>query len=94
MLESQTIVRQRPIEVKRVYFPQAIKKGINIIKSAYGGDRIAAFVSIHAYSQFWMSPMGYTYTRPQVSHTYLPLANILLPLLTTSPRTTPTTCES
>ena len=26
---------------------------------------VAAFVSIHAYSQFWMSPYGYTYNYPQ-----------------------------
>ena len=25
---------------------------------------IAAFVSIHAYSQFWMSPYGYSYNTP------------------------------
>ena len=28
------------------------------MKSKYG-NKIAAFVSIHAYSQFWMSPCGY-----------------------------------
>ena len=27
--------------------------------------QIAAFISIHAYSQFWMSPYGYSYTKPQ-----------------------------
>ena len=38
---------------------QAIQKGVQIMKSRYGEGRIAAFVSIHAYSQFWMSPFGY-----------------------------------
>ena len=36
-----------------------------MIKSRYGQDKLAAFVSIHAYSQFWMSPMGYTWDRPK-----------------------------
>ena len=26
---------------------------------------VAAFVSIHAYSQFWMSPYGYSYDKPR-----------------------------
>jgi len=38
---------------------QAIQRGVQIMKSKYGEGRIAAFVSIHAYSQFWMSPFGY-----------------------------------
>ena len=44
---------------------KAIKKGVELIKKLYGHDRLAAFVSIHAYSQFWMSPMGYTRARPK-----------------------------
>ena len=44
---------------------RAIKRGVELIKSRYGQDRLAAFVSIHAYSQFWMSPMGYTWDRPK-----------------------------
>lgn len=44
---------------------KAIKKGVELIKKLYGQDRLAAFVSIHAYSQFWMSPMGYTKARPK-----------------------------
>ena len=38
---------------------QAIQRGVQIMKSKYGEGNIAAFVSIHAYSQFWMSPFGY-----------------------------------
>lgn len=38
---------------------QAIQRGVQIMKSKYGDGKIAAFVSIHAYSQFWMSPYGY-----------------------------------
>ena len=33
--------------------------------SEYGKKRIAAFVSIHAYSQLWMSPFGYSMDHPQ-----------------------------
>ena len=36
-----------------------------MINRKYGANRIAAFVSIHAYSQFWMSPYGYTYSHPK-----------------------------
>ena len=43
----------------------AIKKGVELIKSTYGEDRLAAFVSIHAFTQMWMSPMGYTQSRPK-----------------------------
>ena len=42
---------------------QAIRKGIEMMKRNNG--QIAAFISIHAYSQFWMSPFGYSYTKPQ-----------------------------
>ncbi len=28
------------------------------MQKEYGKGRIAAFISIHAYSQFWMSPYG------------------------------------
>ena len=44
---------------------QAIRDGVRNINSLYGPNKIAAFVSIHAYSQFWMSPYGYTYSQPQ-----------------------------
>ena len=27
--------------------------------------QIAAFISIHAYSQFWMAPYGYSYDQPR-----------------------------
>ena len=37
---------------------QAVMNGINIMQSKYGKKNIAAFVSIHAYSQLWMSPYG------------------------------------
>jgi len=42
---------------------QAIKKGVEMMKRDNG--QIAAFISIHAYSQFWMSPYGYSYNKPQ-----------------------------
>ena len=42
---------------------QAIRKGVQMMKRNSG--QIAAFISIHAYSQFWMSPYGYSYTKPQ-----------------------------
>jgi len=35
------------------------------MKSEYGKRRIAAFVSIHAFSQLWMSPFGYRRDRPR-----------------------------
>ena len=38
---------------------QAIQRGVQIMKEKHGKGNIAAFVSIHAYSQFWMSPYGY-----------------------------------
>jgi len=38
---------------------KAIQKGVEIMRERYGDQHIAAFVSIHAYSQFWMSPYGY-----------------------------------
>ena len=38
---------------------QAIRKGVEQIERNYGPGRCAAFISIHAYSQFWMSPYGY-----------------------------------
>ena len=37
---------------------QAIRNGVKIMHEQYGKGRVAAFVSIHAYSQFWMSPYG------------------------------------
>lgn len=37
---------------------QAIRNGIQEMNAQYGKGRIAAFVSIHAYSQLWMSPNG------------------------------------
>ena len=39
---------------------KAIKRGVDIIRYEYGEGRIAAFVSIHAFSQIWLSPYGYT----------------------------------
>jgi len=44
---------------------KAIQKGVRIMKSEYGKRRIAAFVSIHAFSQLWMSPFGYRRDRPR-----------------------------
>jgi len=38
---------------------QAIQLGVQIMKSKYGEGNIAAFVSIHAYSQLWMSPYAH-----------------------------------
>ena len=37
----------------------AIREGITTMTAKYGPGNIAAFVSIHAYSQYWMSPFGY-----------------------------------
>ena len=37
----------------------AIREGITNMTTMYGSGRIAAFVSIHAYSQYWLSPFGY-----------------------------------
>jgi len=44
---------------------KAVQKGVEIMMSEYGKRRIAAFVSIHAFSQLWMSPFGYSRTRPR-----------------------------
>ena len=44
---------------------RAIRDGVAMINRKYGANKIAAFVSIHAYSQFWMSPHGYTYDYPK-----------------------------
>ena len=41
---------------------EAVKKGVEMMKS--NNKNIAAFVSIHAYSQYWMSPHGYSYDKP------------------------------
>ena len=41
---------------------QAVRKGVQMMKNNNG--QIAAFVSIHAYSQYWMSPYGYSYNKP------------------------------
>ena len=37
---------------------QAVRNGVQQMKNTYGKDRIAAFISIHAHSQLWMSPYG------------------------------------
>ena len=42
---------------------QAIKRGVEMMRRQSG--EVAAFVSIHAYSQFWMSPYGYSYDKPR-----------------------------
>ena len=44
---------------------RAIRDGVRKINRLYGQNKIAAFVSIHAYSQYWMSPYGYTYSQPK-----------------------------
>ena len=44
---------------------RAIRDGLKKIKALYGPDKMAAFVSIHANSQMWLSPYGYTSTRPE-----------------------------
>ena len=41
---------------------KAIKRGVEMMKR--DSTDIAAFISIHAYSQFWMSPYGYSYNTP------------------------------
>jgi hypothetical protein len=45
----------------------SIKEGISTIKKLYGEDKIAAFVSIHAYSQvsrsFMSSPLAWSVAR-------------------------------
>jgi hypothetical protein len=43
-------------EVYSVLF--SFRKGVEMMQKEYGKGRIAAFISIHAYSQFWMSPYG------------------------------------
>jgi len=44
---------------------KAIQRGVKIMKAEYGKRRIAAFVSVHAFSQLWMSPYGYSRSRPK-----------------------------
>ena len=44
---------------------QAVRNGIRILQRKYGKKNIAAFVSIHAYSQLWMSPYGIYYFIPK-----------------------------
>ena len=49
----------------------ATRNGIQMMQQKYGKDRIAAFVSIHAYSQFWMSPYGNFCIFPQKKSLFL-----------------------
>jgi len=41
---------------------RAVRDAVNSIKAA--GQRVAAFVTVHAYSQLWMTPYGYTSNKP------------------------------
>ena len=36
----------------------------DFIKSLGGGDTVAMYNDYHAYSQYWMTPFGYTETKP------------------------------
>ena len=44
---------------------KAVRDGVARINREYGANKIAAFVSIHAYSQMWMSPFGFTFNHPK-----------------------------
>ena len=43
---------------------RAIRDGLAKIIELYGPNKIAAYVSIHSFSQLWLSPYGYTYDKP------------------------------
>ena len=44
---------------------RAIRDGLERIRSLYGPNKIAAYVSVHAFSQMWLSPYGYTNNRTE-----------------------------
>ncbi len=41
-----------------------VRRGVELMEKEYGKGRIAAFISVHAYSQFWMSPYGTVASSP------------------------------